>query len=417
LVIGGYWLVEEVPAMLSLTNHQPPATNHPPRRPEQELLLCCARARLEPHHCDRIAELLDTDLDWDFLSQQATDHAVLPLVYQHLRDTAAPRCPQRVLQAWHANALAVHLAGLRLSAELLTLVDLFRQEGIAVLGFKGPVAALALYGNLGLRPCVDLDLLVPPVHVAATCALLVRQGYAPDAWLSPDWEKVLFRLRSERMFHRQETAGLIDLHWGLLPPGYSFTPATEGLWQRQQTVAFGQALVPTLGPEDTLVFFCLHGAKHGWEQLNWLCDLAELLRARPCLDWEGILSWAHGHGAGRLLQTGLHLAHRLLEAPVPPEVLARGRQDRRVAALVEQAATSLLFPDPAAGTRRPWPWQTFFYKAMERARDRRRCIHVTMIEPGPPDWRVLPLPAVCAPLYYAIRPIRVLLRALTGRRR
>jgi hypothetical protein len=389
-----------------------------PVRPEQELLLCCARVALEPHHRERIAELLRGEVSWDFLNQQATRHAILPLVYQHLRGAAACLCPAAVLREWHANTLAVHLTGLRLSAELLALAGTFRQEGVPLLAFKGPVAALALYGNLGLRPCVDLDVLVPRTHVGTACALLVRHGYAPDASLSRDWEEVLFRLRSERMFLRDQPAGIIDLHWGLLPPGYSFTPAPEALWDRQEAVALGPGEVQTLGPEDTLVFFCLHGAKHGWEQLNWLCDLAELIRARPRLDWDRVLSWAAARGARRLVQTGLRLAHHLLEAPIPSDVLASGRHDRRVAALVHKAVTAQMFPEGAAPARGPpWPWETFFFKAMERSRDRWRCIHAMMIEPGPQDWRALRLPAVCAPLYYVIRPVRLLLRTLSGRRR
>jgi hypothetical protein len=387
-----------------------------PLRPEQELLLCCARVTLESHHREHIAELLHADLSWDFLNQEATRHAILPLVYHHLRGAAAHHCPESVLREWHANALAVHLTGLSLSAELLALASLFRQEGVPLLAFKGPVAAVALYGDLGLRPCLDLDVLVPRTSAGTAGALLVRRGYTPYSSLSRDWEEVLFRLYSERIFLRDQPAGVIDLHWRLLPPGYSFTPAPKALWDRAEAVALGPGKVHTLGPEDMLVFFCLHGAKHGWAQLNWLCDLAQLIRARPGLDWDRVLSWAAARGARRLVQTGLQLAHDLLEAPLPSDVVASGRNDRRVAALVHKAITDHMFPEVAAPARRPWPWETFFFKAMERSRDRWRCIHVMIIEPGPQDWCVLRLPAACAPLYYIIRPVRILLGACSGRR-
>jgi hypothetical protein len=47
---------------------------------------------------------------------------------------------------------------------------------------------------------------------------------------------------------------------------------------------------------------------------------------------------------------------------------------------------------------------------MERWSDRLRYLHECVLVPHPPDWEWLPLPAWAAPAYYAVRPLRLLLK-------
>src|SRR5205823_2480142 len=115
-----------------------------------------------------------------------------------------------------------------------------------------------------------------------------QRGFQPQFELRRDWQRHLFQTRTELMFFRESPRCTIDLHWGLLPPGYGFTRPDPDLWRRTETVTLGGTALHTLGPEDTLLFFALHAAKHDWNNLRWLCDLAQLLRARPGLDWDAI---------------------------------------------------------------------------------------------------------------------------------
>lgn len=54
----------------------------------------------------------------------------------------------------------------------------------------------------------------------------------------------------------------------------------------------------------------------------WLCDIAELIRKYPKLDWAKVCHTADSMGMTRNLGVGLWLAHSLLAAPMPPDVLA-----------------------------------------------------------------------------------------------
>jgi hypothetical protein len=72
---------------------------------------------------------------------------------------------------------------------------------------------------------------------------------------------------------------------------------------------------------------CVHGSKHYWERLSWMADVAELSQIPRGLDWAAAGSRARALGAERMMHLGLALAHELLAAPLPPEVLRRVRND------------------------------------------------------------------------------------------
>ena len=69
-----------------------------------------------------------------------------------------------------------------------------------------------------------------------------------------------------------------------------------------------------------------------WERLGWICDVAELI-ARHSLDWPALLERAAARDSERMFLLGLHLAERLLDAPLPDEVKQRCDSDARLTSL------------------------------------------------------------------------------------
>jgi len=39
--------------------------------------------------------------------------------------------------------------------------------------------------------------------------------------------------------------------------------------------------------EDELVLICIHGAKHFWERLMWIADVAALISRQTAINWSG----------------------------------------------------------------------------------------------------------------------------------
>ena len=86
--------------------------------------------------------------------------------------------------------------------------------------------------------------------------------------------------------------------------------------------------VLSMSAEDLLMVLCVHGSKHCWERLTWVCDVAEMVRANPELGWEGILDRSGALHISRAVLLGLDLAKSLLDAPLPELVLSAIRNDR-----------------------------------------------------------------------------------------
>jgi hypothetical protein len=106
---------------------------------------------------------------------------------------------------------------------------------------------------------------------------------------------------------------------------------------------------PALSVEDELVLTCVHGAKHFWERLMWIADVAALVSRQTGIDWEGVAASAKAVGAERMLRTGLRLASDLLRAQLPDKVHAMVQTDTVAARLAEKACMWL----PAAGSAPP----------------------------------------------------------------
>src|SRR5207247_10696100 len=124
-----------------------------------------------------------------------------------------------------------------------------------------------------------------------------------------------------------------EIQWRIAPRYFSFPLDYGSLWERLRPIVLGDRKVLTLSPEDSLLILCVHGAKHLWERLGWICDVAELVRAHDGLDWRRAVEQAVESGSERMLFLGLFLASDLLGAALPVSVSQAVLADPSVKAL------------------------------------------------------------------------------------
>src|SRR6202040_305868 len=101
-------------------------------------------------------------------------------------------------------------------------------------------------------------------------------------------------------------------------------------------VAIDGREVPALSLEDELILICVHGAKHFWERLVWIADVAALISAKQPPDWSRAMLAAREVGAERILLLGLRLASDVLGAQLPAQLEPSVQSDRTVAKLATQ---------------------------------------------------------------------------------
>jgi len=310
-----------------------------------------------------------------------------------------------------------------MAAELLRIMSLFETHGINAIPFKGPILAASVYRDLSLRQFGDLDILVHKQNILRAAELLVSQGYKRGGGEGDgmdhddhddDHDDVAYLGPNYYVFTQPERGVRIDLQWRITEKYFSFSLDNERLWGRLAPVSIGGKSVLTFAPMDLLLILCVHGSKHRWEKLKWICDVAELVRVhREDIDWAKVQQEASSMGVGRMLGLGLFLAHELLGARLPGEVAKRVESDRRVRSVARQISEKLFAPadKPTGDFQRV----VFYLKAKDRWQDRWRfCsryasqfVHKA-ITPNSKDRAGLPLPASFIFLHYFFRPLRLM---------
>lgn len=394
-------------------------------RLEVDLLFLLARTRLDDRGRGRLRSLAAQSVPWEDFCQLGIDHGLGPLLYWHLKAHAADLTPPAAQARLKANFQLHVVENLRLVEELARLVAEFRRRGLRAIPWKGCALGLAIYGDLALRKAGDLDLLVPPRDFERTTEAMLDLGYRISTPRRPNgradgWDCYEFR------FVRADGRVTVEIPWRIPPRSRYFQAGLsfDALWERREPIGAAGAKLYGLPAEEMLLCLCVHGARHQWDRLMWVCDVAELLRTRPDLDWGRIHGLARALGYGRLLSLGILLAVEVLDAPAPEEVLARARSPRVVRDLAATIdAHFRLGLDGVPGRYGPFPEtdhrgrRLYEYLLTERPVDRIRFgleQAAQYVAPNEKDRAWIALPDRLGFLYYLLRPVRLLTHRWSG---
>ncbi|HXJ42843.1 MAG TPA: nucleotidyltransferase family protein, partial [Bryobacteraceae bacterium] len=237
---------------------------------EREFLLSCASAVHDEAARAEFRRLAERDLDWNYVLATADLHGMLPLLKSRL-DEFCPHVLAGTTAAELGRAcLANAVRNLALTGELIHLLRLFEAQGIEVVPFKGPALAEQIFGNVAMRQFCDLDILVRPESVSRAKALLLARGYTPEFLLSPARESEYIRAEHALQFRRTEGNVVMELHWSFGAKNQAFPLSAGDVWQRLEQGQLQGTPIRVLSAEDLLLYLCMHGAKHGWERLEWI---------------------------------------------------------------------------------------------------------------------------------------------------
>ncbi|HSS20511.1 MAG TPA: nucleotidyltransferase family protein [Pyrinomonadaceae bacterium] len=373
--------------------------------PEAELLVHCARLETSPARTERIRLLVSSGLDWTRLLSLAQRHALIPLLYFHLNRSALDQSPPERLKELRTRFQNNSALNVLLTGEMVRLLDLFAQNQIAALPYKGPAIAVGIYGNLSLRQFADLDILVPETEVWRATDLLLNQGYQAH-FVIPERKKSTFlRLSYVRLFKRESDGTTVELHWRLAPRFFGAAFETAKLWENGRTIQVQGSNVRIPLVEDFILMLCLHGAKDCWEKLEWVCGLAELVRSDVQIDWGKLFSGARQARCLKAVILGLLLARDLLEAPVPANVLESVATDGSLNLLAQQIVARF-FAEPSA----PFSLAkrvSFHLKVKDSLPEKLRYCARLALTTTPVDWEMASLPQPVSFVYYPLRVFRL----------
>lgn len=306
---------------------------------EGRLLVLCARLTINDFIRVEIEDLVSGALDWDLVWRLSRVHGVTPLVYRTLSAICPTAVPSAIHDVFRRRIQANALLNTLLAKELVAVLDALAAKGVRAIPFKGVTLAQTAYGDLSLRECADSDLIVDQASIPQARQVLWSQGYQLTSQDMGDGKE------SDEPYHFfQKKNGIVavDLQWIMARRHFGFRLDRGVFWDRLKPVHLPTKMVMGLCPEDLLILLCVHGSKHAWEQLKWTCDVAELVRRRPTLDWSRILFQADEWGCRRMVLLGLGMAKSLFDIVLPRAVLHEIEADADIPTLVRLMPKQLL---------------------------------------------------------------------------
>ena len=369
-----------------------------------EVLLDCVTAHRRDEARARLHQRLAGPIAWEAVVDSAQRHGVTPIVYRALRAAPEGLVPPDVLSALRHSYLENSRRCLLLTGWLRRIVDGLAAAGIRAVPYTGPVLAALAYGNIASRQAGDLDLLIDPEDLATAKTALEVEGFRPQTPLEGWQERQLVRSAHPYALVRAQENIVLELHWSVSPrslsAGLGGTPPPD----RLEEVATAGTKFVTLSTGVLLIALCVHGAKHVWERLVWIVDVAELIAKRPDLDWDGVLAHAREAGHLRELLLGCLLARDLLGTGLPATLSGQIAVDPKLPALERVVATQLgLAPRGRLGIA-----ETARFHLGIRGTWSHRLAYVRFaMMPTVADWTAVKLPRWLGLLYYPLRAARL----------
>lgn len=356
--------------------------------------------------CAEVTSLAERIVDWPDALQSLRDQGLAGLFTRALGSGELSRTVRDRAAGLSSPAAARSLAQVRL---LLRLVGVLESTGIAVLAYKGPVLSLQLYGDLGLRDSVDLDLVVTPERYADARRALIDMGLTASESRSERQERALFRWLGHACF-ATEAGERVELHWRLAPLQFPFALSPEDALGRAERLNVAGVPMRVMEHGDLVATLAMHGARHLYERVEWLAALARLLLddVRPA---EALIAHAERVRARRMLIVSAGVAIRVLGAPLGEGWRTALTNDPEGDALAQEIAELVV----RCGRSGSWPpdgaaQQRLYARLLDSPRDRVRSLLHAALLPTDREWETVRLSDALTPLYLLVRPARLLAR-------
>lgn len=265
---------------------------------------------------------------WQGLYQTAEVQWCPPFIYEVLREhDCLDSLPGHIRNQLRSDCLENRLRNQLLKTELVVILQQFQQAGIAVVLLKGASSfADALYGSLGARTMLDLDLLVKPDKIETARSLFIKSGYEEIF----DEGNVLTGLPIDHRhahingYRKPGTPVIVELHYNIAyGQGGRILPAEDG-WQHTTEAAVNGIPALILNPTYRLLHNTVHGLIPSCDYIKGRIRLWHLLefaylvkRYNNEIDWQAWLDAAAMENQTTAFLAWLLLANKLLAMPLP----------------------------------------------------------------------------------------------------
>jgi len=284
---------------------------------ERLIIVCCQK-----HSPDlSISEILQVSaselksLDYDRLYNLSSLNGVLPLIYN--RSKQFNIFPAEFINKLHFEYLKTAATNLLQSQELIRIIQVLNNADIDVIPLKGPVAAENIFGDVGLYPFSDLDILVRTADLDKSGELLKQEaGYV----MPEDIGKTLLSDHYHYIYSNGRHS--LEVHWNLVKRYYQIP---EGFWWEGTGQGDFQGITITeLEPEKYLLYLIFRLFDHQFSPMRFMVLAAEFINSQKGdINWKKFIGYAEKYRMTRLVHFVLKLLGELLASNVPEQFIKK----------------------------------------------------------------------------------------------
>lgn len=280
--------------------------------------------------------------DWQEFVVRGQAHGVAPLLYYTLQGAGWPeQVPAQVRATLQREYYTTKARNMLFYTELARILNAL--QGIPVVVLKGAALASTLYPDIGLRPMVDLDLLVPREKLETAVQIMRRQGYyEPVPEIVPGFHRTHLHHVCLQLADSHHNT-LVELHWKLIGGDANrHSPSTGWFWEHTERlilkpwllgqsddgeyeqIAGGTAFLQ-LTPEAHLLYLAAHlivQHRAAGPRLLWLYDQHLIMtRYAELINWDELLEQSLGFHWDTALYTALMGTRERFGTYLPEELL------------------------------------------------------------------------------------------------
>lgn len=243
---------------------------------------------------------------------------LLPLLHSNLQRLGLNGPEITILKgvrrrAWYQSQMLLR--------QLMPVIEGWTDQGIPVAILKGPAIAQLHYGDLSVRPIVDVDAMVPKQFVRPLVKQLLASGWQLITW-APDGLSDAYLDYRHAIGLRSPDGAEIDLHW------HAFHHCCNDeidrvLLSRTVSLDLVGVRVSAFDPTDQLIHACIQGmCWEGAASIRWIPDAVMVIRSAQ-VDWDRLVRLAIDTRSTLMFETALKYLKSDFDCDIPSAAILR----------------------------------------------------------------------------------------------
>jgi len=296
----------------------------PSLSPEMSLLIAAARLHLDDDGRKYLSEYFNGQPDLTRLVACSIQLKAAPLLYTHImRNGLNESIPQFILNMLKTEYRRESIKNLRIFGQFKDILDMAARSNIPIIPLKGIYLARSVYGDIGLRPMSDIDILCKKRDIPALQDLLINSGYHQESLYRSSLHEKLALHGSHHLppFIKPQGYGL-EVHTHLFSDTACAPQDMDSIWGRAVPVTHDGGQFHVLSPDDQLLHLTYHLFIHirGYRTvpLYWFCDIDAWIRKNHDeIDWNHFYAMLESLGITTKAGSVLGLVMKHWQTPIP----------------------------------------------------------------------------------------------------